>query len=72
MAVKLYFLNNEISGGPKFTMAAPKQKNIASIYEIVTDYSHLQFYDRNGDPMPQSNEPFDKEFHKKIYEYTLS
>lgn len=39
--------------------------NIASIYEIVTDYSHLQFYDRDGNAMRNTEEPFDKEFHKK-------
>jgi len=42
-------------------------KNIASIYDIVTDYSALQFYDEYGNEIPKEKNliPFDKELHKK-------
>jgi hypothetical protein len=62
---QIVFFEQRDIGWAKVYNGGAETKNIASIYEIVTDYSHLQFYDRNGDPMPQSNEPFDKEFHKK-------
>lgn len=62
---QIVFFEQRDIGWAKVYNGGGETPNIASIYEIVTDYSHLQFYDRNGDPMPRSNEPFDKEFHKK-------
>ena len=42
-------------------------KNIASIYEVVTNHSLIQFYDSNGNKIPKEKNsiPFDKELHKK-------
>lgn len=42
--------------------------NIASVYEIATDYTELQFYNGYGDPIDQAlnNVPFDKDLHKQI------
>lgn len=62
---QIVFFEERDIGWAKVYNGGAEVKNIASIYEIVTDYSHLQFYDRDGNAMPQSNDPFDKEFHKK-------
>ena len=62
---QIVFFEQRDIGWAKVYNGGAETKNIASIYEIVTDYSHLQFYDRAGKAMPQSTEPFDKEFHKQ-------
>ena len=62
---QIVFFNERDIGWAKVYNGGAQTTNIASIYEIVTDYSHIQFYDADGNAMPRSNEPFDKEFHKK-------
>ena len=62
---QIVFFEQRDIGWAKVYNGGAETKNIASIYEIVTDYSHLQFYDRDGNPMPASTEPFDKEFFNK-------
>ena len=60
---QIFFFEQRDIGWAKVYNGGAETKNIASIYEIVTDYTDLQFYDRDGNPMPQSKEPFDKQFH---------
>jgi len=62
---QIVFFEQRDIGWAKVYNGGAETKNIASIYEIVTDYSHLQFYNRDGDLMPRSNEPFDKDFYNK-------
>jgi hypothetical protein len=62
---QIVFFEQRDIGWAKVYNGGAETKNIASIYEIVTDYSHLQFYNRGGDLMPRSNEPFDKDFYNK-------
>lgn len=62
---QIIFFEQRDIGWAKVYNGGAETKNIASIYEIVTDYSNLQFYDRDGNSMPASNEPFDKEFYNK-------
>lgn len=62
---QIVFFEQRDIGWAKVYNGGAETKNIASIYEIVTDYSHLQFYDRNGNSMAHNEEPFDKEFHKQ-------
>ena len=42
-------------------------QNIASIYDVVTDHSLIQFYDNKGAKIPKEKNsiPIDKELHKK-------
>jgi hypothetical protein len=62
---QIVFFEERDIGWAKVYNGGAETKNIASIYEIVTDYKHLQFYDRDGNPIPQSDEPFDKDFYNK-------
>lgn len=62
---QIVFFEQRDIGWAKVYNGGAETKNIASIYEVVTDYSHLQFYDRNGNPMKHNEEPFDKEFYNK-------
>lgn len=62
---QIIFFEERDIGWAKVYNGGAETKNIASIYEIVTDYGHLQFYDRNGEPMPKNDKPFDKEFYNK-------
>jgi hypothetical protein len=58
---QIVFFEQRDIGWAKVYNGGAETKNIASIYEIVTDYSHIQFYDRDGKPLPCTAEPFDKE-----------
>lgn len=60
---QIVFFEQRDIGWAKVYNGGAETKNIASIYEIVTDYTNLQFYDRNGNTMPKSSEPFDKQFY---------
>lgn len=62
---QIIFFDQRDIGWAKVYNGGAETKNIASIYEIVTDYGHLQFYDGNGKALPASETPFDKAFYDK-------
>lgn len=62
---QIVFFEQRDIGWAKVYNGGAETINIASIYEIVTDYSKLDFYDRNGNKMAHNEEPFDHEFFKK-------
>lgn len=62
---QIIFFDQRDIGWAKVYNGGAETRNIASIYEIVTDYGHLQFYDGSGTALPESNIPFDKEFYDK-------
>jgi len=62
---QIIFFDQRDIGWAKVYNGGAETRNIASIYEIVTDYGHLQFYDGNGTALPASNTPFDKAFYDK-------
>lgn len=62
---QIVFFEQRDIGWAKVYNGGAETKNIASIYEIVTDYSHLQFYDANGKALSLSTQPFDKDFYDK-------
>jgi len=64
---QIVFFEQRDIGWAKVYNGGNQTPGIASIYEIVTDYTNIQFYDRNGAAIPREKnaEPFDKEFHSK-------
>lgn len=64
---QIVFFEQRDIGWAKVYNGGNQTPGIASIYEIVTDYTDIQFYDRNGNAIPREKnaEPFDKEFHTK-------
>jgi hypothetical protein len=64
---QIVFFEQRDIGWAKVYNGGNQTPGIASIYEIVTDYTDIQFYDRNGVEIPREDNaiPFDKEFHKR-------
>ena len=64
---QIVFFEQRDIGWAKVYNGGNQTPGIASIYEIVTDYTDIQFYDRNGAAIPREKnaEPFDKEFHSR-------
>lgn len=64
---QIVFFEQRDIGWAKVYNGGNQTPGIASIYEIVTDYTNIQFYDRNGAAIPREKnaEPFDKDFHSK-------
>jgi hypothetical protein len=64
---QIVFFEQRDIGWAKVYNGGNQTPGIASIYEIVTDYTNIQFYDRNGTAIPREKnaEPFDKDFHSK-------
>lgn len=64
---QIVFFEQRDIGWAKVYNGGNQTPGIASIYDIVTDYTDIQFYDRNGNAIPREKnaEPFDKEFHTK-------
>ena len=64
---QIVFFEQRDIGWAKVYNGGNQTPGIASIYEIVTDYTDIQFYDRNGVEIPREDNaiPFDKDFHSK-------
>lgn len=64
---QIVFFEQRDIGWAKVYNGGNQTPGIASIYDIVTDYTNIQFYDRNGNAIPREKnaEPFDKEFHAR-------
>ena len=64
---QIVFFEQRDIGWAKVYNGGKQTPNIASIYEIVTDYTQLQFHDRNGQLIPKEKNsvPFDTEFFKQ-------
>ena len=64
---QIVFFEQRDIGWAKVYNGGNQTPGIASIYEIITDYTNIQFYDRNGAAIPREKnaEPFDKDFHSK-------
>jgi hypothetical protein len=65
---QIVFFNQRDIGWAKVYNGSGLVSNIASVYEIVTDYTELQFYDGTGNPIDRSlnKVPFDKKLHKEF------
>lgn len=64
---QIVFFEQRDIGWAKVYNAGKQTKNIASIYEIKTDYSDIQFYNASGQAIPRelNSVPFDVEFHER-------
>ena len=61
---QIMFFEQRDIGWAKVYNGGAATPNIASIYEIVTDYSHLTFHDRNGQALPHNEDPFNEDDYK--------